>query len=72
MATKEEIMKKVKYKEHYNGKIHIVEKDENHIVEKDENGKERDTGMFVCGGMNILPDFSHLTDEEMEILAKED
>lgn len=64
MATKEEIMKKVKYKEHYNGKIHIVE--------KDENGKERDTSMFVCGGMNILPDFSELTREEMEILAKED
>lgn len=64
MATKEEIMKKVKYKEHYNGKIHIVE--------KDENGKERDTGMFVCGGMNILPDFTALTQEEMEILAEKD
>lgn len=57
-------MKKVKYKEHYNGKIHIVE--------KDENGQERDTGMFVCGGMNILPDFSELTREEMEILAEKD
>lgn len=64
MATKEEILKKVKFKKHYNGKIHIVE--------NDENGNERDTGMFLCGGMYYLPDFSNLTDEEMEILIKED
>ena len=36
------------------------------------NGKERDTGMFLCGGMNILPDFTALTQEEMEILAEKD
>jgi len=64
MATKEDIWKKVKFKKHYNGKIHIME--------KDENGKERDTGMFLCGGVYYLPDFSKLTPEEMDILTKED
>ena len=64
MATKEEILKKVKLKRYYNGKIHIVE--------KDENGKERKTGNFLCGGMYHCPDFSNLTPEEMEILMKED
>ena len=60
MANKDEIWKKVKMKEHYHGKIHVVE--------KDENGKERDTGAFICGGMYLVPDFSGLTQEEMEIL----
>ena len=39
MANKDEIWKKVKMKEHYHGKIHVVE--------KDENGNERDTGVFI-------------------------
>ncbi len=64
MATNEEIWKKVKFKTHYNGKIHLVE--------KDENGMEKKTGLFLCGGVNYVPDFSKLTPEEMEILTKED
>ena len=55
-------MKKVKYKEHYHGKIHVVE--------VDKNGKEHDTGLFLCGGTYIVPDYSGLSKEELEILAE--
>lgn len=48
MSKKDENWKKVKMKEHYHGKIHVVE--------KDENGNERDTGLFICGGMNLVPE----------------